>query len=278
MTNPVVDLVATDDEPAAGAGGRSASSRSTPPRQGRPQQLGGRRIGRAGDPPGRRLRRPVARRAGAPARPHRPDRRLGGSTCPTRRRPPSPARRRLAFDELFRLQLTLVLRRRALERDARAIRHAVPPTRARPRRAEPAPLVQRFVAGLPVRADRRPAPGARPDLRRHGRPAADAPPPAGRRRLGQDRGRRRRHAGRGPGRPPGRADGAHRGARRPALHGASAPSLDGLAVPDPTRLGGDPARLGRSPHQPDDRPASGPGSRDGLRGGQSTSSSARMPC
>ena len=37
------------------------------------------------------------------------------------------ARRRLAFDELFRLQLALVLRRRALEQDARAIRHAVSP-------------------------------------------------------------------------------------------------------------------------------------------------------
>jgi ATP-dependent DNA helicase RecG len=35
------------------------------------------------------------------------------------------ARRRLAFDELFRLQLALVLRRRALEHDARAIRHTV---------------------------------------------------------------------------------------------------------------------------------------------------------
>ncbi len=35
------------------------------------------------------------------------------------------ARRRLAFDELFRLQLALVLRRRAMEHDARAIRHEV---------------------------------------------------------------------------------------------------------------------------------------------------------
>ena len=36
-----------------------------------------------------------------------------------------PARRRLAFDELLRLQLALVLRRRALERDAQGIRHDV---------------------------------------------------------------------------------------------------------------------------------------------------------
>jgi ATP-dependent DNA helicase RecG len=39
----------------------------------------------------------------------------------------APARRRLVFDELFRLQLSLVLRRRSLERDARAVRHSVSP-------------------------------------------------------------------------------------------------------------------------------------------------------
>jgi len=36
-----------------------------------------------------------------------------------------PARRRLVFDELFRLQLAMVLRARALEQGARAIRHSV---------------------------------------------------------------------------------------------------------------------------------------------------------
>ncbi len=36
-----------------------------------------------------------------------------------------PARRRLAFDELFRLQLALVLRQARLQRDARGIRHVV---------------------------------------------------------------------------------------------------------------------------------------------------------
>ncbi len=54
-----------------------------------------------------------------------------------------PARRRLAFDELFRLQLALVLRRRRLREDARGIRHATA-------RADGGPtLLDRFVAGLP---------------------------------------------------------------------------------------------------------------------------------
>ena len=64
-----------------------------------------------------------------------------------------PARRRLAFDELLRLQLALVLRRRALERDARAIRHMVSPleiTRAGRRAVTGSrTLVEEFVGGLP---------------------------------------------------------------------------------------------------------------------------------
>ena len=44
-----------------------------------------------------------------------------------------PARRRLAFDELFRLQLALVLRKPRLQEDARGIRHTVSgPTALRP--------------------------------------------------------------------------------------------------------------------------------------------------
>jgi ATP-dependent DNA helicase RecG len=57
-----------------------------------------------------------------------------------------PARRRLAFDELFRLQLALVLRQRRLQEDARGIRHVVA-------RDDGAPtLLDRFVEGLPFRA------------------------------------------------------------------------------------------------------------------------------
>ena len=82
----------------------------------------------------------------------------------------APARRRLAFDELLRLQLALVLRRRALEADARAIRHQVSaldvvsstsrptgersgPTAGGATPDGPTPggatLVQRFLRGLP---------------------------------------------------------------------------------------------------------------------------------
>jgi ATP-dependent DNA helicase RecG len=48
------------------------------------------------------------------------------------------ARKRLAFDELFRLQMTLVMRKRAVERDAKGIRHRVD-----------GELLPRFHAALP---------------------------------------------------------------------------------------------------------------------------------
>jgi len=72
-----------------------------------------------------------------------------------------PARRRLAFDELFRLQLAMVLRARALEQGARAIRHRVSvlDVTAGPAGAAGTQvagvtdgghhLVRRFLAGLP---------------------------------------------------------------------------------------------------------------------------------
>jgi ATP-dependent DNA helicase RecG len=54
-----------------------------------------------------------------------------------------PARRRLAFDELLRLQLALVLRRQRQREDARGILHAL-------ERPDGGPtLVERFVGGLP---------------------------------------------------------------------------------------------------------------------------------
>ena len=53
-----------------------------------------------------------------------------------------PARRRLAFDELFRLQLALVLRRQRLEEDARGIAHATT-------RVGGPTLMEQFVSGLP---------------------------------------------------------------------------------------------------------------------------------
>ncbi len=57
-----------------------------------------------------------------------------------------PARRRLAFDELFRLQLALVLRQARLQRDARGIRHVVDDT-TRPDGSRP--LVASFLERLP---------------------------------------------------------------------------------------------------------------------------------
>jgi ATP-dependent DNA helicase RecG len=57
------------------------------------------------------------------------------------------ARRRLVFDELFRLQLALVLRRRAFEVNARALHHDVSPREVTGTVGDT--LVARFLAGLP---------------------------------------------------------------------------------------------------------------------------------
>jgi ATP-dependent DNA helicase RecG len=58
-----------------------------------------------------------------------------------------PARRRLVFDELFRLQLALVLRRRAFEVNARALHHDVSPREVTGAVADT--LVARFLGRLP---------------------------------------------------------------------------------------------------------------------------------
>ena len=52
------------------------------------------------------------------------------------------ARRRLAFDELLRLQTTLVMRKRAVERESKGIRHLVDPPSERD-------LLSRFIDALP---------------------------------------------------------------------------------------------------------------------------------
>ncbi len=90
------------------------------------------------------------RRAQALSRIRCPKRGGGGWSCPTgtgpctRSTPRTPwptasaARRRLAFDELLRLQVILVMRKRAVERDAVGIRHQVD-----------GDLVGRFRDGLP---------------------------------------------------------------------------------------------------------------------------------
>jgi ATP-dependent DNA helicase RecG len=62
---------------------------------------------------------------------------------------PWPARDRLVFDELLRLQLVLVLRRRALERAARAIRHVVSAREVDASCGGEPTLVTRFVGSLP---------------------------------------------------------------------------------------------------------------------------------
>ena len=76
---------------------------------------------------------------------------LWGIHAPESLEQAAAARRRLAFDELLRLQLVLQLRRRAMEADARAIRHAVDPSEV----GDSAPvgsMVAAFLAALPFTA------------------------------------------------------------------------------------------------------------------------------
>jgi ATP-dependent DNA helicase RecG len=161
MTNPVVDLLVGVDASALRTG------RVVPvyPASGKAGltswELGGwiqealRRSGRFADP----LPEAWREELGLVDR----DRALRSVHVPDTVEETRPARRRLAFDELFRLQLALVLRRRAFERDSRAIRHVVSPltvTTSTPRAGGSADragaptlmddtLVGRFLLGLP---------------------------------------------------------------------------------------------------------------------------------
>jgi ATP-dependent DNA helicase RecG len=169
MTNPVVDVLVSTEEPSSGTrrtlriipvypASAKAGLSSWEVGEWVAQAL--RRVPSFADPlpEGWRAQLHLLGRTEAFAGAHLPST-LGDTT---------PARRRLAFDELFRLQLALMLRRRALERDARAIRHAVsardataPTNDGDQLSLEDAggpDLVRRFLAGLPyqlTRAQRR---------------------------------------------------------------------------------------------------------------------------
>ena len=155
------------------ATGPGASCRSTPSRR-RPAD----HVETSGGSVAEALRRP--RPAGRPGRPERwrdeldlVDRTWAFQQIhgPESLGAAQAARKRLAFDELLRLQVTLVMRKRAVERESPGHHgHGVD-----------GELVDRFQAPA-VPADRRPAAGHRRDRRRPGRPPPHAPAPAGRRR------------------------------------------------------------------------------------------------
>ena len=177
MTNPVVDL---DRRP------------HRPHRAGLPAEREGRADRRGRSPAGSRTRLRKSRAAGH----RRPVPEPCASTLRADRRrrrafrsihlaetiaEKEQARRRLAFDELLRVQI-----------DAR---HAQARARARvagdPARRRWRPLTERLHARVAVRAHRRAATGDRRDRARPRRAASDAPAAAGRRRLRQDGGRGR---------------------------------------------------------------------------------------
>ena len=133
MANPVVDVVA-----GVTPGRRTLRILPVYPASAKAglTELGDRLVRRGGAGARGRVRRPAARRVarrastcGAAPTPS------GPSTRPSRSRPSTPARRRLVFDELFRLQLALVLRRRAFEVNARALHHEVLAPRGHRRRS-----------------------------------------------------------------------------------------------------------------------------------------------
>jgi ATP-dependent DNA helicase RecG len=149
MVNPVVDVVAGVDDPVVGQARRtlrilpvypaSAKAGLTSWEIGTFVEEGLERAGVLVDPLPEAWRAELALedRTTAFGAIHRPD---SLNVVP-------PARRRLVFDELFRLQLALVLRRRAFEHNARALRHDVSPLEITGGKS--GTLVARFLAGLP---------------------------------------------------------------------------------------------------------------------------------
>ena len=259
MTNPVVDLI----------GDRTGRIVPVYPQseKARPHDVGDRGLGRDGAargaaPGASPIRFPTrccsgcAWRAGS--------RRSGRSTHPNRWMRRRSARRRLVFDELLRVQLALVLRKRAIEQEAVGISH-VGRRRARSRAS---------TTRLPFPLTGAQRTGHRADRARPRRPSADAPPPPGRRRRGQDGRRDLGAAGRRARRTPRRARwrrprcsrsstrSASRAARRPrgARPGARSPAI--------VRCASSCSRT--APPRP-----SGVASRRGSSTGRSTSSSAR---
>jgi len=118
-------------------------------------------------------------------------------------------RRRLAFDELLLLQVAIARRRR--EREAEVA----------PQLPEPGELVRALPQGAPVPPHRASGALDRRDRRRPAADDADAAPAAGRRRLGEDRGRALCAAASRGSPTPGSADGADRDAGRAALSSRS---------------------------------------------------------
>ncbi len=160
MTNPVVDVVVAGEGEPGRDRGRTLRVVPVYPASGKAGlsswEVGGwaaqaiRRVPRLADPLEEHWRRELGLLGRGEA--------FRGIHLPTSLAEVAPARRRLAFDELFRMQLALVLRRRALEADARAIRHRVTVREVATALRHGGPgapptggltLVQRFLAGLP---------------------------------------------------------------------------------------------------------------------------------
>ena len=151
---------------------------------------------------------------------------------------------RLVFDELLRVQLALVQRKRPLERTAQGIRHV-----DRRRRSCDA-----STAALPFPLTGAQERGHRRDRRRPRRAPPDAPAAAGRRRAGKTVVAVGRAARRRAGRAPGRVHGADRGAGRAARLGRPGAARRRSSVPDDgATLFGDRPRARRAAHQPHDR-------------------------